>query len=306
LSTLKTWVFDALARSWGQVPGLSFVDAGDCSSATNPAIRLNLQNSPGIFGHCGPIATDCLIAGPESSFLTPQTQTDVRQAVVHELGHGLGLAHEHQMPGRDPLCAVEQAIYEGCKTCVGGSCSSADFLACFLYSPSTNPANLTADQMALAQARIDGRSIDANATVLTLYDPISVMNYCSAANGRDTSSFIPTLLDLLGMEMLYPSNRTYPVGCWNGCVLTASGAIVRTDGSVTSDWTSRGATEIFMRRSGSTTDELSVSASLLPDGSSTFSYTFKDPRGTEFNGSGTVVKSNSVHTAVVMNLFSCL
>lgn len=61
-----------------------------------------------------------------------------------------------------------------------------------------------------------------------------------------------------------------------------------------------------MRRSGSTTDELSVSASLLPDGSSTFSYTFKDPRGTEFNGSGTVVKSNSVHTAFVMHSSSCL
>jgi hypothetical protein len=108
------------------------------------------------------------------------------------------------------------------------------------------------------------------------------------------------------MEMLYPSSRIYPIGCMNGCVFTANGAIVRTDGAITSDWTSRGAVAIFMRGGGSTTDELFVSASVLPDGRSTFPYTFKDPRGTQFNGSGIVVKSNSAHTAVIMNSFSCL
>ncbi len=153
----------------------------------------------------------------------------------------------------------------------------------------------------VVSGRIIDRTPDVKAEPLTAYDGTSIMDYCNVENGRDPSDFRPNALDLLGAEMLYADNRTYPLGCTRGCFHNATGLIVRSDGVLTSPWTQRGAINILLQ-SGSPTQ----SAGSLPNGTSSLTLRFFDPRGTLRTASGTVTKSNGLHAAVVSTLVNHL
>ncbi len=82
--------------------------------------------------------------------------------------------------------------------------------------------------------------------LLTDYDPTSIMSYCTIANGRDPLDYDMTALDALGVEILYPEGPDLPIRCNAGCIDTADGAILRTDGSARDDWTFRGGLNWWM------------------------------------------------------------
>lgn len=306
-STWKTWVFDALAATWGRVPGISFKNVGECSSATSVDMKITLIRGGGS-GTCGGGVGDCTVSGMSDASGTDGNvstiaEADLKRTTVHEVGHGLGLLHEHQMPGRPPLCPFEQSVLDGCTRCINNNpCAAADFNNCFLDSK-TSSQTLTADQRNVAQSRINDRTVISNAPVLTTYDPMSIMNYCAGVNGRQAGDYQPTRLDLLGMEMLYPSDRTYPIGCDVNCFYSSDGVIVRSDGAITSDWTARGSVNVTMQW-GSIVGR-AVAAAALPNGTSTVTYTFKEPRGTSImRGSGTVSKSDSLHAAIISSVLN--
>jgi len=313
-NTIKSWAITGLQQTWGRVHGVSFTD--DCT-ATH-VLNINLQHDlGGSWGNCGMgVDATCTINGSVADGIEP-----VKAIVVHEVGHALGMLHEHQRLDSE-LCPFEQGVLDGCTACINASpscsplptCSAADYNTCFLTNITGN-ITLTADACGHAQSRINDRTPIPGARRLTVNeDPISIMNYCSGFNGRDLNppvydlaGYMPTVYDLLGLEMLYPVNRTYRIGCTNGipgCFSTAVGAIVRLDGMITSEWTARGALDIGMRPTGVGTYGSSISASSIPAGQSNFTYQFIAPRGEILTGAGTITKSNSMHSALVVSIFA--
>jgi hypothetical protein len=123
------------------------------------------------------------------------------------------------------------------------------------------------------------------------------MGYCATQNGRAPDDWSPTARDLLGMEMLYPADRLYPVACEQGCLYTAAGLVVRASGTVTSDWTRRGGVGVVMQSGTSSGTTLPVAG--LPSGTSWYSYTFTEPRGAQLVGGAWVNKSDALHTAIL-------
>jgi hypothetical protein len=151
--------------------------------------------------------------------------------------------------------------------------------------------------------------------LLTSYDRDSIMIFGYCPSVRSEISLLSTL-DKLGAEMMYPKARTgYRLACKERCVWTGTGAIVREDGSVTIDWVARGADVIstWTVPGGQVTDRF-LHASHLANGTSTvfvaFPDAFSNPQFRLFIptsqahpglfGGGTVVKSNSVYTAVIL------
>jgi hypothetical protein len=294
----RGWMFSILTASWGRA-GLSFTDSGECTS--NFDVQATFFGN-GFFGRCSATG-NCKISGDNT--VTTTSQQNIQGISIHEFGHGLGLAHEHQRPGAPPLCTREQNILDTCTRCSNAAavpmpCAAADYNGCFLKAVTT-PQMLTPEEKVSARDRINDRTIDNTAKVLATYDPRSVMNYCGDVNGRPPLvDLLPTSLDLLSMEMLYPTNHVYRVGCSAGCLYTPDGVIVRSDGAVTSEWTGRGALNVSMTFNSFT--GTSVPASQIPNGTTSFSYTFLEPRGTTRSGSGIVHKNDGLHTALVASL----
>ena len=300
----RKWIFDSLAQTWGSVPGVSFIDAGECGPSVSAGLKITIKRG-GAWGYCG---QDCTVSGHSNSAGTDgdtgsNTALVLKNVAVHEVGHALGLLHEHQMPGRPPLCQREQAILDGCTQCVATSpctsqilCKRHDFNLCFLTNVGSDQV-LTEDQCNSARGRIADRTPVSGAKILTVYDPLSIMNYCSSDNGRSTTDYHPTRLDLLGMEILYSVDRPYPLGCLQNCIYTLDGVILRTNGILTSDWTARGAVNVIMY--WSSISGQNVSAAYFPPGVSQFYYNFKNPWNEMRHGNGKVIKSDLLHAAIL-------
>jgi hypothetical protein len=137
--------------------------------------------------------------------------------------------------------------------------------------------------------------------LLTTYDQDSIMNYCKRPPGYGLEGYHLTDLDVLGAEMTYPLNVTYPIGCLSGCFLTASGgAITRTDGVISTNWTMRGGENVIMVSPVTGLNVTSVNTSALPGGTSQLTFHFQSPRtGAQLTTSGTLVNSNTAHAALV-------
>jgi hypothetical protein len=259
--TLRTWVFQTLASTWGRVPGIAFDDVGECTTLTPDQYHLNLTLSPGDAGGCSRGASSCGIAGHVNN------ENRFRFVVVHEIGHRLGFPHEHQRAD-DPQC---------------------DWIKAAL---ATDPNNGQLRQV-------------SDLVLLTPAETYSVMNYCGdSLRAAKNWDYQPTAWDLLGAEMFYPMDRVYPVGCRANCVYTSNGVVVRSDGAITSSWTARGGLNVVMR--WGTLEGESIAADALPNGPSNVDYTFVDPRGARWNGSGMVTKSDSLHAAIVTGITQSL
>jgi hypothetical protein len=301
-NTMKSWVTAGLGETWGQVPGMGFVEG-----CTAGAMGITLQHGDA-FGFCGTgQGASCTISGRVSD-----GSERLKATAVHEVGHGLGLLHEHQRVDAGPLCPGEQAILDACQACAGSSssCSPAPkcpawaFNGCF-FGNVTMPQTLSTDQCWAAKGRVADRVPISGAELLTVPDPRSIMSYCAVPNGRDPDDYMPTQYDLLGMEMLYPADRDYRMGCASGCFATSSGVIVRSDGAVTSEWTARGALDVEMLTDfwfpfGPWTT--TIPAQDLPSGTAEFVYGFVDPRAGILSGSGIATKSNAMHAALLGTL----
>jgi hypothetical protein len=164
------------------------------------------------------------------------------------------------------------------------------------------PVTLTKPQRDLAQSGINQHVTLTAVTLLTSYDPRSVMGYCSEVNGRHHDDMWPPPRDLLGVEMMYRvPNRTYLVGCGDNCLYSGDGVVLRADGEITSEWTARGGVGISVK-SGTFLGDF-MPASALPAGSSNFAYTFTYGRQeVALPGAGVVTKDDGLHTALAAHL----
>lgn len=154
---------------------------------------------------------------------------------------------------------------------------------------------------------------------VTPYDRDSIMiwSYCPSVR-TEASPLSP--LDALGGEMMYPKARTgNKIACGDSCFTTSTGAMVRTNGSITIDWVVRGGDVDPLWHVGSSSFQPSsgkLAASNLLSTSNSVTMEFPDAFGNPnaglniaaaqqhplLTGGGTVVKSNVAHTALVMAL----
>jgi hypothetical protein len=308
-TALKNLAMVGLQETWQLVPGVSFINRGNCTSAMSSYLHLELSWNPGAGGWCGAgVGATCSLGGGTD---TTADQIAFKGLLAHEVGHGMGFGHEHQRPGNEfPSC--EAGRVAGCLSCkakidVGQACAAADWNACaagnpILPSPVTTPQSFSTSspQYAVIQEMLNNNGPVPSFELLTTYDPFSIMNYCAVPNGRDPNDFRPTALDLLGMEMTYPLNTTYPIGCKSGCFYSGTGVITRTDGAITTNWTARGGKNVSLISPINGQSVTSVGTSGLAAGSSTLTFNFVAPRtGGLLTTSGNLRNSNAYHAAVV-------
>jgi hypothetical protein len=159
-------------------------------------------------------------------------------------------------------------------------------------------------------ARCASEAGTAGGGLLTIYDAQSVMSYCAEAYGRPVDDWVLSPLDRLGTEIMYPFSVTnHKIGCKTGCVTDGSGgAIVRDSGALTSDWRQRGGINIIPTWTfgTSTASGSNLNASSLTASTQLVNYRFSDARQRTNTGSGTVRRSNRLHTAVVEAAFGAL
>lgn len=287
----KTDAISALQETWAASSALTFTNVGDCpttipSGTLKIALEWYKPDGPGNKdggirqgGWCGTgIGAWCIVEANDINWVKP--------IAVHEVGHALGIPHEHQRANAAgtswevPLCPEERAIYDR-EVADGGT--SGD------------------------------RQWDKSYWKLTTYDPDSVMNYCSAkTGGRRAGDYRLTDRDKLGIEMLYPRFWTSPafrdltVACGTSCFNTGSGPVARSNGSVTLGWTARGALDL---RPTWSTPSGGFQAQYLPVSRLTADYVtnpvLQDRLGRTHWGKNSppgqrVITSNSKHTAILV------
>lgn len=144
-TAVRDHVVSILNSTWGVVPGLDFV-----ASCTAPAMRIALVRGAG-WGFCGlGNGAACTVAAD------PANLSSVDGTAVHEVGHGLGLLHEHQRPDAEPLCPVEQTILNGCTQCATGTCSASDANDCWFSLPEASTISLSPSDQSQAATLLAG------------------------------------------------------------------------------------------------------------------------------------------------------
>jgi hypothetical protein len=265
-----------LTDSWHAATGLTFVSQGKCP---NPApttwISVFLQEINSNGESYGGVGSRMLANAAWDNRTDIETRFgdragEYRRQAAHEFGHVLGMYHEMERTEADGTT---------CDFTGGGA------------------------------GNVLGH--------LTPYDRQSIMiwSYCPSER---TEEELLSPLDQLGAEMMYPKAQSgHQLACADGCVTTPQGAIVRSNGGVTIDWVARGGNVDPQWTFGTTTVQpsdgilraTSLTASVtnvtmsFPDAYSNPNlgmYVPANQRHALLTGSGTVTKSDSLHTAVIM------
>ena len=290
-SAIQALAEQGLSETWGQLPGVSFRTV---SSEEDVQVRIRWARKGRAYG-------ETILGGTGVVLTADPTHPDrTKNAVVHEMGHVLGLQYLQQRPDAESHnCAAIRETVEACRACRDGVCTDPEFQGCTGQSRSGVPAEKRAERVGEIWGRIGPRP---DAVVLTKHwDPYSSMNFCNEEAGRPETDYMPTPQDMLAMEMLYPVRTGNPIGCGDGCFYTDGGVIVRVDGSITTDWVARGSVDVIMRINGELGTYLTVLS--LPNGESQQRFPFWDPVWfRKLWAEGQVIKANGVHTAVLNSL----
>lgn len=282
----KARVQSALTQTWDAYSGVAFAFQGDCP-ATIPASWMPIQltydsTNASAFGGSGRPGMGarqdpgvCVNNNCQVAFGYGSQYFEFETVAVHEVGHALGLRHER---------------------------SRADFPGCY----------------SLADNHFVSQELEPGPYLTATWDPESVMaNWeCSAIRIHDAFSYYQLSDgDKAGIAMLYPNGLARGVGSIGSRrgFSTISGPVIRSDGSVVTDWTAMGAsTDVFqsvpqwsVRVVGSSSftsvgPAYEVAASTL----SAYAYdlvrfSYRDFRGRMNAGTSQVFVNDSLHTALL-------
>lgn len=299
----KNKIRDAVEATWKANSGLTFNwPATTDTLCPNPAAAnyMPIQVKDGTsygglcqYGYNGRLsASDCGTSAPcqcwvstatdEPDPLTnqPNPMKFVAIAAVHEIGHGLGMFHEHQRADRPADIAT--------------TCSDTN----------TDPNKWNTLSYV----------VDNTLRLITTYDGTgSIMSYCREPN-RDGATVIEAMtfslgaMDRLGVEMLYPFNLSRQPILLGG-IRNSSGSttVVRTDVVTTLnvDWVARGAlTSAFSNihwKDGGGIFSSSASPSLTITTNRTIQLELDDVLGRHHSWTATnVIANNALYTAILL------
>lgn len=211
----KEAITEGLRESWAASSAVSF--SIGCTGNTLP-IKLNWtkdDGQPQYGGACGyGPSTTCVVETkfPEN-YDHPDNYDDLnlyllrlKGIAIHEVGHALGIPHEHQRADstgetwEEPLCTNKQAAYD--KAIID--------ISIYANDESDEAKKIIENAKNIIKNHEQIPSLEK----LTPHDPFSIMNYCRNDNlvalgmypDKDRAVAFPPLsyLDRLGIEMLYP------------------------------------------------------------------------------------------------------